>query len=143
MSFIKSGKFSALIFFRKCSFFLFKRFLFIYSLEITQREAETQAEGEAGSMQGARPCCLPTPAACHVPRPFISSSSGAGLAFLYHSLNSHYRRCLGGLAVECLPSVQGGIPGFQDQVLHWAPCMEPASPSACVSASLCVSLMNT
>ena len=29
-----------------------------------------------------------------------------------------------------------------DQVPHRASCMEPASPSACVSASLCVSLMN-
>ena len=28
--------------------------------------------------------------------------------------------------------------GSQDRVPHWAPCMEPASPSACVSASLFV-----
>ena len=35
---------------------------------------------------------------------------------------------------------QGVIPGFQDRVPHGAPCMEPASPSACVSASLSVSL---
>ena len=35
----------------------------------------------------------------------------------------------------------GRDPGIQDQVLHQAPCMEPASPSACVSASffLCIS----
>ena len=33
---------------------IFKKILFIYSRE-TQREAETQAEGEAGSLQGARP----------------------------------------------------------------------------------------
>ena len=32
------------------------------------------------------------------------------------------------------------IPGSWDPVPHQAPCMEPASPSACVSAS--VSLMN-
>ena len=32
--------------------------------------------------------------------------------------------------------------GLQDQVLHRAPCMEPASPSACFSASLSVSLTN-
>ena len=49
---------------------------------------------------------------------------------------------LSGTAVECLPSAQGMILESQDRVLHWAPCMEPASPSACVSASLCVSLMN-
>ena len=42
--------------------------------------------------------------------------------------------CLGGSAVEWLPSAQGVIPEFQDQVLHRAPCEEPASPSAYVSA---------
>ena len=39
------------------------------------------------------------------------------------------------------PAAQGVILETRDQVPHWAPCMEPASPSACVSAScsLCVS----
>ena len=46
---------------------------------------------------------------------------------------------LSGLA---LPSAQGVILETRDGVLRWAPCMEPASPSACVSASLSVSLMN-
>ena len=50
--------------------------------------------------------------------------------------------CLGGSTVKRLPLAQGVIPGSQDRVLHQALCMEPASPSACVSASLCVSLMN-
>ena len=36
------------------------------------------------------------------------------------------------------PSAQGLILETQDRVPHWAPCMEPASPSACVSASLSV-----
>ena len=40
------------------------------------------------------------------------------------------------------PAAWGVILGSRDQVLHRAPCMEPASPSACVSASLCMSLMN-
>ena len=44
----------------------------------------------------------------------------------------------GGSAVEPLPSAQGVIPGSWDQVPHPAPCIESASPSACVSAS-CVS----
>ena len=48
----------------------------------------------------------------------------------------------GGSAVECLPSAQGVILESQDQFPLRAPCMEPASPSACVSASLSVSLMN-
>ena len=48
----------------------------------------------------------------------------------------------GGSVVEHLPLDQGVIPGSQDRVPHWAPRREPASPSACVSASQCVSLMN-
>ena len=43
---------------------------------------------------------------------------------------------LGGSAVWRLPLAQGMILESRDRVLHWAPCMEPASPSACVSASL-------
>ena len=49
---------------------------------------------------------------------------------------------LGGSVVERPPLPQFLIPGSWDQVLHRAPCMQPASPSACVSASFCVSLMN-
>ena len=62
---------------------------------------------------------------------------------------------LSGSAVKCLPLAQGVILESRDRVPHWAPCMEPASPSACVSASLplslslsfslsltCVSIMN-
>ena len=44
---------------------------------------------------------------------------------------------LGGSVVE--PLTQVVIPGSWDRVPHWAPLKEPASPSACVSASLCVS----
>ena len=42
----------------------------------------------------------------------------------------------------CLPSAQGVIPGSWDRVPHWAPCREPTSPPAYVSASLSVSFMN-
>ena len=49
---------------------------------------------------------------------------------------------LGGSAVERLPLAQGVILESQDQGPRWAPCMEPASPPAYVSASLYVSLMN-
>ena len=48
--------------------------------------------------------------------------------------------CLGGSEVEHLPLAQDMILEFQDQVPHQARCMEPASPSAYVSAS--VSLRN-
>ena len=49
---------------------------------------------------------------------------------------------LGGSVVEHLPSAQGVIQDFWDQVPHRAPCLEPASASAYVSASLCVCLMS-
>ena len=45
----------------------------------------------------------------------------------------------GGLSSIVPPSAQGVILETGDRVPHWAPCMEPVSPSACVSASL----MNT
>ena len=50
----------------------------------------------------------------------------------------------GGSVVEHLPLalVAIPIPGSWFGVLHGAPCREPASPSADVSASLCVSLKN-
>ena len=41
--------------------------------------------------------------------------------------------------------LSGLVPAFGpgcDRVPHWALCMELASPSACLSLSLCVSLMN-
>ena len=49
---------------------------------------------------------------------------------------------LGGSVVEHLPLAQVVIPGSWDQVSHGASPREPASPSACVSASLFLSLMN-
>ena len=60
-------------------------------------------------------------------------------------LVSHIRKLmmgghLRGSAVEHLPSVQGMILGSWDQVPHQAPCVEPASPSPCVSAYLSLSL---
>ena len=44
---------------------------------------------------------------------------------------------MGGSVVE--PSAQGVIPGSWDGFPHQAPCREPASPFAYVSASLFVS----
>ena len=63
------------------------------------------------------------------------------LMLLTASYKHELRGSLGGLAVWCLPSAQGVILEFPDQVPCWAPCMESASVSACVSASLsiCVS----
>ena len=56
--------------------------------------------------------------------------------------NSEVLGSPGGSVVLVLPSAQGVILETQDPVPHWAPCMEFASPSACVSASLSVSLTN-
>ena len=44
----------------------------------------------------------------------------------------------GWLSSLVLLSARGVILETQDRVPHRAPCMEPASPSACVSASLSV-----
>ena len=46
---------------------------------------------------------------------------------------------LGGSVVKRLPLAQGMILETWDQVPQWAPCMEPAFPSACHSLSLCLS----
>ena len=43
---------------------------------------------------------------------------------------------LGGAAVWRLPLAQGVILETRDRIPRQAPCMEPASPSTCVSASL-------
>ena len=47
---------------------------------------------------------------------------------------------LGGSAVEHLPSAHVVILRSIDRVPHWAPCVEPATPSAFVSVSLSVCL---
>ena len=47
---------------------------------------------------------------------------------------------LGGTAVWRLPLARGVILETWDRVPRQAPCMEPASPSACVSASLPLAL---
>ena len=41
-----------------------------------------------------------------------------------------------------LPLAQGVILETWDRVPHWAPCVEPASPSVCVSASLSLSVSH-
>ena len=46
----------------------------------------------------------------------------------------------GGLSCLAPPSAQGTILETWDGVPRQAPCMEPVSPSACVSASLPLSL---
>ena len=56
-----------------------------------------------------------------------------------HPQPSENLGCLGGSAVERLSLARVVIPGSQDGVPHRVPCREPASPSASVFASLCVS----
>ena len=59
----------------------------------------------------------------------------------FHEEISDFKGSLGGSAVWHLPLAQGAVLESQDRVPRRAPYMEPASPSACVSASLslCVS----
>ena len=47
---------------------------------------------------------------------------------------------LGGLSGLAPPSALGVILETRDRVPHWVPCMEPASLSVCVSASLSLCL---
>ena len=49
---------------------------------------------------------------------------------------------LGGSVVQRLPFAQGVILESGDRVPHRAPCTEPASPFAYVSASLSMSFIN-
>ena len=100
--------------------FFFKDFIYLF-MRNTEREAETQAEGEAGSLRGAR-CGTQS----QVSR--ITPWTEGGAKLLSH------RGCL-----EHLPLVQVMVLGSWDQVLHRAPLREPASPSVYVLASLCVS----
>ena len=78
----------------------------------------------------------------HVDR-VLAAGSGAALAAAVlcsqESLKSRFMGHLGGSVVEGLPSAQVVIPGSWDRVLHYGPHREPASLSACVSVSLCLS----
>ena len=67
----------------------------------------------------------------------IRISNGLETVYLYLDLKAEEGQpsWLSGLAP---PSAQGMILETLDRVPRQAPCMEPASPSACVSASLCV-----
>ena len=56
-----------------------------------------------------------------------------------NGLISGREECLGGSAVEHLPSAQGVMLGSWDRVPPWASCMKPATLSAYVSASVCLS----
>ena len=63
-------------------------------------------------------------------------SRRVNLKQLLHLVKLLHKGRPGGSAVELLPSAQGMTPRSRDQVPQRAPCMEPASPSAWVSASL-------
>ena len=64
----------------------------------------------------------------------------AGAAILENRMEVPQKVKNRGSSGGSLPSAQGVILGTGDRVPRWAPCMEPASPSACVSASLSLSL---
>ena len=69
-----------------------------------------------------------------------SQSMGLGEEELpFMDQNPSGEGCLGGSVVEHLPLAQVVIPGSWDRVPYQAPHRKPASPSACVSSSVCVS----
>ena len=55
-------------------------------------------------------------------------------------IRDQYQGRLGGSVIEHLPLAQGMILWSWDQVPYWAPCMKPASPSACVYTFLFLSV---
>ena len=67
---------------------------------------------------------------------------GEGPTFHYSFLKAGYQGMHGGSVVERLPLAQGVIPESRDQVPNRAPRWEPASPSAYVSACVCLSWIN-
>ena len=71
----------------------------------------------------------------------LSKSLKLRLGFLLFKMRVMLRH-LYGSSVEWLSLAQVIILGSWDRVPHQAPCEEPVSSSACVSASLCVSLMD-
>ena len=73
------------------------------------------------------------------PAPSLRVSS---LPFFQLKIKKKKRGCPGGSAVECLLLALGVILESWDGVPCQASYMEPASPSAYISASLRVSLMN-
>ena len=64
------------------------------------------------------------------------------IQYILTDLRSGSEGQLCGSVVEHLPLTQGMILDSWGRVPHQASCMEPAFPSAYVSASLCVFLMN-
>ena len=75
---------------------------------------------------------------------FYTPPCGVDISRIFCRLDTEAERGgrLGSLAVEHLSLAQAVILESQDPVPHRAPCMEPASPSACVSLSLSVPFMN-
>ena len=65
------------------------------------------------------------------------SSKVVHCANIFKKMNWRVAGWLSGLA---LPSTHGLILETRDRVPRQAPCMEPASPSSCVSASLTLSM---
>ena len=116
------------------AFAFFKVYLFTHE---RHRETETQAEGDAGSQQGAR---CGTPGSRPGPKAGAKSLSHPGIPSINKSLKKSGGESLGGSVVQRLPLAQGTILESWDRVPPWAPGMEPASPSSCVSASLSLCL---
>ena len=67
-------------------------------------------------------------------------SSGLNSNKAFTTTKNTFLGCLGGSAVKRLPWAHAVILESRDGVPHQDPCMESASPSACVTASLSLSL---
>ena len=79
------------------------------------------------------PASPPPPTHTHFPPRPTNRLYKAWQYILGCYIKNHIEGSLGNSAVEHLPSALGVTPGSRDRVPHQAPCMEPASHSACVS----------
>ena len=101
--------------------------------------------GDPGSSPTSGSRCMEPASVSACVSASLSLSLSLSLCASHENINKSFKKRglrLGGSVVEHLPLAQGVILGSWDLVLHQVPCMEPASPSACVSASLSVSLIN-
>ncbi|CAK7300062.1 hypothetical protein VULLAG_LOCUS8027 [Vulpes lagopus] len=108
------------------------------ALDAEEHDLETQQVANHSSVHFAKPLvdymAIPHSSSNHIltTMPRVSSTC------YFHFKNEENGMPGWGSAVEHLPSAQVVISETRDRVLHQVPHREPASPSACISASICL-----
>ena len=121
-----------------CTLFLKRFYLFIHE-SYRQRQRHRQREKQAPCRKpdvGLNPGILRSRPESKAD---VQPLSHPGVPHCVCTLKPGRGGCLGSSVVGRLPLAQGLILESEDRVPHWAPHIEPASPSAYVSASVCLS----